>query len=76
MKRINPLLNEEDDPIDALQRVSFILGFLRDFQAYSSGALTFSRRSREGLIFLISLLEDTSMQISEALLDKERGTLI
>ncbi|MDH3975696.1 MAG: hypothetical protein OEV42_15570 [Deltaproteobacteria bacterium] len=70
MKRINPLFNEEDDPIDALQRVSFILSFLREFQACNSGEVAFSRQSREGLIFLVSLLEDTTIQVSEALLNK------
>ncbi|MDH3973333.1 MAG: hypothetical protein OEV42_03545 [Deltaproteobacteria bacterium] len=74
MKRINPLFNEEDDPIDALQRVSYILSFLRDFQSYNSDEVSFSRRSREGLIFLVSLLEDTTMQISEALLDQGKDS--
>ena len=69
MKRINPLFNEEDDPIDALQRVGYILSLLRDFHS-CSGEITFCRQSREGLVFLISLLEDTTMQITEALLDK------
>ncbi len=72
MKRMNPLFHEEDNPIDALEKVGFILGFLRDFQGDHSGGLSLGPRGREGFIFLVSLLEDTTMQISDALLEKEK----
>ncbi|MDH3974790.1 MAG: hypothetical protein OEV42_10975 [Deltaproteobacteria bacterium] len=69
MSRPNPLFHEDDHPFDALQRVGFILAFLRDFHAHNSGEVTFSKRSREGFIFLIGMLEDTTFQISKAVLD-------
>lgn len=69
MNRPNPLFQEDDSPVDALQKVAFILAFLRDFQADNSDGITFGKRSGEGFIFLMSMLEDTTFQISEALLE-------
>ncbi len=67
MKETNPLFKKEDSPIDALDRICYLLQFIRELQGYNRDELELTIIGKEGFRFFLKILEQSIRQIADAM---------
>lgn len=69
---MNPIFSEGDDPVDGLNRVSYILRFLIDLNS-SQKDLALSKYGNEGYLLILTMMENATREIAKSVKSIEDG---